>query len=201
MVLSATYKQFADLDLNNLKPDMDVTATSANYLFKESRLNTRKTKIINAYKGRSTTRGRVTKIFNVEELATLWHFPIDANVRAPLIQKTPGRKAEAPMTLPLAEEEDVSEKIFEPAADLDEIFLDEKTGRAEPMPAGSKTGEAAEEDDDIFTLEDEAKAPEAAASPAPAEKEPAIVRESRRQSAAAAYKPGRRGVPPANLPF
>ena len=41
---------------------------------------------------------------DIEELATLWHFPLEANVKAPFIQKAPGRKADAPASLPIFEE-------------------------------------------------------------------------------------------------
>jgi hypothetical protein len=37
---------------------------------------------------------------NIEELATLWHFPAEASVQSSLLQKAPGRKAEAPASLP-----------------------------------------------------------------------------------------------------
>lgn len=43
-------------------------------------------------------------MLNIEELATLWHFPVEANVKSPLIQKAPGRKADAPSSLPMADE-------------------------------------------------------------------------------------------------
>ena len=66
-----------------------------------------------AYKGRSTTRGRNMGIMTIEELATLWHFPIEFVVKAPMIQKAPGRKSGPPMHLPIGEEI-VSEAIAEP---------------------------------------------------------------------------------------
>jgi len=106
-------KQFMDLDLNNLKPDMKVTATSVDYFFRNYRINLRKNKIMRAYKGRSTTKGRNMGIMNIEELATLWHFPIEFVVKAPMIQKAPGRKSGPPMYLPIGEEI-VSEAIAEP---------------------------------------------------------------------------------------
>ncbi|MDD5071644.1 MAG: hypothetical protein PHQ42_02825 [Patescibacteria group bacterium] len=106
-------KQFMDLDLNNLKPDMDITATSVDYFFTERRINTRKNKIMRAYKGRSTTRGRDMGVMDIEELATIWHFPIEPVVKAPMIQKAPGRKSGPPMQLPIGEEI-VSEAITEP---------------------------------------------------------------------------------------
>ncbi len=106
-------KQFMDLGLNNLKPDMNVTVTSVDYLMQNYRLNMRKNKLMRAYKARSTTRGRKKGLMNIEELATLWHFPTEAVVKAPLIQKAPGRKATAPMELPISEEV-VSESILQP---------------------------------------------------------------------------------------
>ena len=105
-------KQFMDLDLNNLKPDMDMTITGADYFFVDSRINAKKNRIMAAYKGRSGTRGRVRKIMTIDELATLWHFPIETVVKAPLVQKTPGRKSEPPMSLPV-EDETVGETFFD----------------------------------------------------------------------------------------
>jgi len=109
-------KQFMDLGLNSLKPDMNMTVTTVDYLMQNFRLNIRKNKLMNAYKGRSTTKGRRKGLMNIEELATIWHFPTEAVVKAPLIQKAPGRKATAPMELPLGEEV-VSESILQPIMD------------------------------------------------------------------------------------
>lgn len=106
-------KQFAALDLNNLKPDIDMTFTRTAYFFTESRLNEKKRRIFNAYIRRSDARGRRPGLYNIEELATVWHFPIEANVKAAMMQKAPGRKADAPASLPLAEE---------PIAPLADIF-------------------------------------------------------------------------------
>jgi hypothetical protein len=97
-------KQFIALGLNNLKPDMKVTATKTVYFFRESRLLEKKRKIFAAYINRSDTRGRKAGIMNIEELATIWHFPLEANVKSAMVQKAPGRKADAPSSLPLAEE-------------------------------------------------------------------------------------------------
>ncbi len=97
-------KQFTAVDLNALKPDMDRTGISTAYLFKDKHLNSRKNRLFNNYIARDSGAGRSLGLMNVEELATLWHFPIESVVKAPLIQKTAGRKAEPPMTLPMAEE-------------------------------------------------------------------------------------------------
>lgn len=97
-------KQFISLGLNNLKPDMSLTATKTAYFFRESRLITKKRKLFSAYINRSAWVGRLAGIMNIEELATIWHFPVEANVKSAMIQKAPGRKADAPSSLPLAEE-------------------------------------------------------------------------------------------------
>lgn len=94
-------KQFIALDLNNFKPDMSVTATKTAYFRKDVRLITKKNLIMENYVNRSLA-GRDPGILNIEELATLWHFPLEAVVKAPLIQKAPGRKSGAPSSLPLA---------------------------------------------------------------------------------------------------
>ncbi len=94
-------KQFAAIDLNNLKPDIDLTFTKAQYFFQKYRLEEKKRKIYGAYWRRSDNRGRRPGTYNIEELATLWHFPVEASVKAAMIQKAPGRKADAPASLPL----------------------------------------------------------------------------------------------------
>lgn len=105
-------KQFIALDLNSFKPDLKKTMTKTVYFNKDSRLVTKKRKIFNNYISRSTY-GRNPFLLNIEELATLWHFPVEANVKSPLIQKAPGRKADAPSSLPLAEEAvNISSDIF-----------------------------------------------------------------------------------------
>jgi hypothetical protein len=110
-------KQFTEVDLNNLKPDMDKTATSVAYFFKESRLNSRKYNIVFNYKNRDGSAGRKMGILNVEELASIWHFPIESVVKAPFIEKSPGRKAEPPIGIPIIEESGNRREI--PTFDLD----------------------------------------------------------------------------------
>ncbi len=118
-------KQFSDLDINNFKPDMDLSATTASYFFKNSRLNRRKTNIINNYKSRDRTAGSTPGLLNTEELASIWHFPVESAVKAPMIQKTPGKKAEAPMSLPVGEEV-VSEDILAPIFEEESESIDQK---------------------------------------------------------------------------
>ncbi len=101
-------KQFNYIDLNAFKPDVGNlgTATKVNYpIFKEQRLNTRKNKIFKFFKRRHRTAGRTRMVMNIEELATIWHFPVESVSKPPLISKAPGRKAEAPASLPVGEED------------------------------------------------------------------------------------------------
>jgi hypothetical protein len=122
-------KQYAYNDLNNIKPEMDHTATSTAYLFKEYRLNERKRNLMRKYKARSTL-GWAIKEYNVEELASIWHFPIESVVRAPLIQKAPGRKAEPPISLPIAQE------VIRADEEADSIFKRVEDIRRQPAELG-----------------------------------------------------------------
>lgn len=106
-------KQFNYNDLNSYKPDIGdygtLTRLKYNMIFGKYRLNLRKNKLMTAYKFRSDLRGRLPHILNTEELASIWHFPIEASVKSPLIQKALGRKAEPPSGLPIIQERAIKE--------------------------------------------------------------------------------------------
>jgi len=125
-------KQFAALDLNNLKPDVKMTMTKAQYFFAAQRLEEKKRKIYHAYRVRSDNRGRRPGLYNVEELATVWHFPVEANVKAAMMQKAPGRKADAPAALPLAESV---------AEHLPDIFKQANKSVGQPSSGTGKTAD------------------------------------------------------------
>lgn len=91
-------KQFNTLDLNAFKPDPK-TKTKINYFFIKRREARRKMRLMAGYKGRSTVMGHNTFILNLEELASLWHFP-SRYIKAPLLSRTEAKKAEPPTTLP-----------------------------------------------------------------------------------------------------
>ena len=125
-------KQFGALALNNLKPDVKKTATRTAYFLKDKRLDGKKTRIASNYVKRSDSGGRNPFILNVEELATIWHFPIEAVVKAPMIQKSAGRKAEAPMNLPRGEAPSPAEEGEGIPGEEEETpeFLQEEGGEA-----------------------------------------------------------------------
>lgn len=92
-------KQFNTLDTNGFKVDKK-TKTSVDYIRKEQRQNYRKRKILRSFKGRKMDIGTTPYILNIEELASVYHFPV-VTVKAPLVQKTEAKKAEPPMSLPI----------------------------------------------------------------------------------------------------
>ncbi|HSR89049.1 MAG TPA: hypothetical protein VLK22_01440 [Candidatus Udaeobacter sp.] len=61
-----------------------------------------KNQFVSAFKKRKIKIGKNPFILNIEELATLWHFPLPL-VKAPLLQKTASKRAEPPINLPIEE--------------------------------------------------------------------------------------------------
>ena len=94
-------KQFMSLSLNNLKPELSRIATRVAYFNKTKRLNRLKRVLLSAYINRSDSVGSDAGVYNIEELATLWHFPVEFMAKFSMLQKAPGRKADAPTSLPL----------------------------------------------------------------------------------------------------
>ena len=61
--------------------------------------NISKNTFFKAYKKRKVKSGSNPYILNIEELATLWHFPMPF-VKTPLVQRTEAKRSEAPSDLP-----------------------------------------------------------------------------------------------------
>jgi hypothetical protein len=83
---------------NTLVPLFNTSNIS--YFFKKQRIAFRKTLLMSAYKARRIKVGKTPFILNIEELATLWHFPM-SHVKTPLVMKAEGKRAEPPSTLPV----------------------------------------------------------------------------------------------------
>ncbi len=92
-------KQFNTLNLNAFRP-IKKTVTKVLYFFKKSRVTVRQNKLIRAYMERSTTMGGAPFVLNIEELASIFHFP-DLSVKAPLLKRTSAKKSEPPVGLPV----------------------------------------------------------------------------------------------------
>lgn len=61
----------------------------------------RKINIFNAFKGRSTWIGEPMYVLNTEELATLFHFPITADITNPSVETIDIKKIQPPANLPI----------------------------------------------------------------------------------------------------
>ncbi|PIR78220.1 MAG: hypothetical protein COU28_02830 [Candidatus Magasanikbacteria bacterium CG10_big_fil_rev_8_21_14_0_10_36_16] len=60
----------------------------------------KKNDLLKAYVKRKMNVGAKAVVFNIEELATLWHFPM-SHVKTPLVQKAETKAAEPPADLPM----------------------------------------------------------------------------------------------------
>ncbi|PKL72336.1 hypothetical protein CVV26_02120 [Candidatus Kuenenbacteria bacterium HGW-Kuenenbacteria-1] len=98
-----TFYQFFALNLNNLKPNSR-TMIKKFYFFNKTRKNFRKTRLLKYFRSRERTGGSTAFMLNIEELATIFHFPILSVVKTPSIQKTKSKTAEPPFALPTGDE-------------------------------------------------------------------------------------------------
>ena len=98
LVFLAALNQFNMLGMNGFQTD-SIMKTSIGRFGKKKKLAQKKRDLFAAYKNRSTGWDARPYILNVEELATLYHFPT-IDIKAPLVQKTTSRRAEPPINLP-----------------------------------------------------------------------------------------------------
>ena len=77
-------------------------ATTAHYAFKNYRISEIKKRFVGAFKKRKIRTGKNPYILNIQELATLWHFPLPL-VKTRLLKKTASKRAEPPINLPIEE--------------------------------------------------------------------------------------------------
>jgi len=96
-------KQFNTNNMQSLKPETKRAGVNGTlWWFKDQRNDVRKTKLVKAYRMRSSWKGVGNFLMSTEELATLWHFPILIQVKAPQLRRIGAKKAEAPSHLPFA---------------------------------------------------------------------------------------------------
>jgi hypothetical protein len=94
-------KQMNTFNMQALKPELKkVGLGGAPLIMKNRRFNTRKNKMINAYRSRSSWAGMPSYNLSIEELATLWHLPILLQVKAPQLERVQAKKSEPPMNVP-----------------------------------------------------------------------------------------------------
>ncbi|MEK7473489.1 MAG: hypothetical protein AAB668_02035 [Patescibacteria group bacterium] len=96
-------KQTNTFNMQSLKPETKRVGVSGTlWWFKERRNNLRKRKLVMAYRKRHMTMGLNSYFLCSEELATLWHFPILSQVKAPQLRRTEAKKSEPPANIPFA---------------------------------------------------------------------------------------------------
>lgn len=94
-------KQTNTFDMQALKPETKKTGMNGTLvMFKNRRNIARQNRFMPAYRDRSPHVGMKLFSLSAEELATLWHFPILMQVKAPQLRRTEAKKMEAPQNLP-----------------------------------------------------------------------------------------------------
>jgi len=103
--LSGSFRQYNSDNLNSFKPGGTTSFDFPWQDYKNIRLNKKKVKILDAYKKRAFFKPAFdldlkTFVFNVEELATIFHFPGDVS-KTPTFSRIMSRKSDAPDNLPI----------------------------------------------------------------------------------------------------
>ena len=96
-------KQVNTFNMQSLKPESKhVGVNGTLWWFKDQRNNIRKNHLYHAYVSRSNWQGLEQFFLANDELATLWHFPILSQVKAPQLQRTEAKRTEPPANIPFA---------------------------------------------------------------------------------------------------
>lgn len=104
--LVGALNQFNSPSANSLSPTFGVHMS---YWRSSQRSAERKSLLMKAYKKRKMNVGANSFILNIEELATIWHFPM-SYVKTPLLQKAVAKQSEPPASLPI-------ERIFDKSSE------------------------------------------------------------------------------------
>jgi hypothetical protein len=99
-IVKGSLNQFNALGMNGFTPFLRVM-TQDDYFWLRWTLNGKKRRMLKRYISRSGD-GSPLDVLNVEEMATIYHFPI-ISTKAPLVKKTESRRAEPPAGLPVEE--------------------------------------------------------------------------------------------------
>ncbi|MBI2443917.1 MAG: hypothetical protein HYV42_01580 [Candidatus Magasanikbacteria bacterium] len=99
--LVGAFNQFHMQNRNAIVPH---AKTHAHYDYQHRKSNTLKRRFVQRYQKRKIKAGATPYIMNIEELATIWHFPLPF-VKTPLLQKAGAKRGEPPMELPVESSE------------------------------------------------------------------------------------------------
>ncbi|MFH1565013.1 MAG: hypothetical protein ABIC82_04140 [bacterium] len=112
-------QQFSILGMNSLKPNSKQT-TNVDYFFTKNREAKIKNRILSKYISRSGDGSKI--ILNIEELATIYHFPV-MTVKVPLLSKTGSKRSEPPFDLPAFVQESLEEQAEKEEAEKKDEFI------------------------------------------------------------------------------
>lgn len=98
-IVKGLFHQYTHLNLNafSLYPP---SIPRDDYFWQRWTIMQKKSILAAAFKGRSFSKGATQFYLNVEELASLWHFP-PITIKAPLIKKAEAKRGEPPVGLPI----------------------------------------------------------------------------------------------------
>ena len=125
--VKGTFMQYSSLNLNELKPDGQVTPRG-DYFYQRWSEPDKKIKLLSRYRSRSMGAGATHYVLNIEELATMYHFPM-RDQKTPLLKKTDAKRAEPPSSLPTVGE--TQSDFFKP---IKKVAKEEDNDQAGTLP-------------------------------------------------------------------
>ena len=97
-LIKASLQQYGSLSMNSFK-GYGLVTPQTDYFWQRWSTDTKKMRLAHRYLNRSF-EGAPPYILNIEELATIYHFPI-LTIKAPLLKRTEAKRAEPPFRLPV----------------------------------------------------------------------------------------------------
>lgn len=98
-IVKGVLNQFTNLNLNKFTLHIP-SVPKDDYFWMRWVYTTKQHRLMSAYQRRSWGVGATPFFLNVEELATIWHFP-SITIKAPLVKKSESKRAEPPSGLPI----------------------------------------------------------------------------------------------------
>ncbi|MBI4592160.1 hypothetical protein HY733_01815 [Candidatus Uhrbacteria bacterium] len=134
-IVKGVLNQFSNLNLNKFALYIPQVPKD-DYFWMRWVYTTKQHRLMSAYQRRSWGVGANPVFLNVEELATIWHFP-SITIKAPLVKKSESKRAEPPSGLPITFSEETLPGYVPPGAEPSEeaFSFEPNEGQSdEPLP-------------------------------------------------------------------